>query len=1082
MDSANSPTHTHRMNQAVPLRIYTVHDKEPGFLRQQIQLLRKFCYDDYELVVLNNALAESHAREIESICIEHGVRHVLVPDQHHENPNIACSYPLDYLMAEMIRQETEAKVSVIIDSDMFPLRPLSFVTAVGEAEIAAVFQSRGRHGSDSPANHVHYLWNGLVIFNHAAGGDFSKIIWACSTCLNSPYYPAAVLDANGLIEGERVDVGGATHAYLRERHAVKFIDWERVEAKRDNLHLIPEPLRLIYQPFFHSVDAAADFLLNGAVFHYRAGSNWNHLREHLIKAKKVLLERLIAAALGTDEAWSLKRPGRHPGEERSRVLVGICSCRATPDKRQAVRETWFPVALAGVDAVFFVGEGMPGLAVEDLKDVMVLDAPDDYDHLPAKVIAFFRQALAHYEFDWIFKCDDDTYVVPERLLELTHGDHDLAGNEFLEHSGYASGGAGYLLSREWVERLAKDASLETIGAEDLILSGAAVMMGARGLVTDRLCWDGRRIPRRDNSLITTHWLAPDQMRAVHTIFRQEASSKIDFVAGRFQNRIYFHENGAFDQESGTGYGLWDLDDESNLVLEFAPQRDREVCPVGHWLIEEMEDKLRIGVLVIATGRYRSFIEPLLGSVPKNFLPQHERTVFLFTDADQVERPGVRVVRIENRPWPGMSLLRYAIFRDHAEVFDGMDYLFYMDADMRVTGHVGNEILSDLTAVVHPSFDGSPRSGFTYESNPESCAYVPPAAGDRYFCGGFQGGARSHYLAAAGILADRIENDLSRGIVAKWHDESHWNRYLIDQPPGKVLSPSYCHPEGYKLRRPEKITALAKDHAALRSAATSWPKTIVARLGGGIANQLFCYANGLALARFFGASLELQYDLYERGYALEQFGIPLTPENGESPFTYVDHEGYLPGKETRIREAAMAAGAERIRTHGCFQNERYFLEVADELRSRFRTTPRLPAPCADHTPVCLQVRRGDYVGNPKFDLCTEQYFRDGMMIVRTFVEKPMFFILSDDLAWCRRCFADCKEVVVPDSQTDIEGMQTMMACQAFVISNSTFGWWGAWLSEARIVVAPDPWLGDQHWDCVPSRWIRIPAAGLARGTV
>lgn len=1053
-----------------------MHDKEPQFLLRQIELFPKFIDDEYEWVVLNNAADAAAAKEIERLCLEHRIQHIVVPEQHHENPNVACSYPLDYLMQHFIRPEERATISVIIDSDMFPLQLLSFAGLVGAAEIAAVFQSRGRFAHDSPANQVRYLWNGLVIFNHSGGQDFSKVIWASSACGESPYYPHFLFDTEGRIEGEWVDVGGATHAYLRDGHAVKYIDWVRVEASRHNLHLIPGPLRLLYQPFYHNESSASDFLVNGAIFHYRAGSNWNQLLPHLIQAKKVMLDRLIAGATGNAMDRTLDRARQSAVGEGSRVLIAICSCHAYSERRRAVRETWLSTNLVGMEAVFFVGMTEFELPTADETDLVVVDTSDDYEHLPEKVVAFFRYALAHHEFDWIFKCDDDTYVVPERLSELTRGDHDLAGNEFLESSGYASGGAGYLLSRELVKILTNDATLATTGAEDMIISGAAVMAGARGLVTNRLGWDGCRIPRRDNDQISTHWLAPDQMRAVHTIFTEQASSKIDFVGSSYRSRIHFHDHGAFCQETGPGYGLWDLDDEANLVLEFAPGREREVCSVGELFANEPVERLRIGALVIATGRYRSLIARLVESVEKNFLPQYERTIFLFTDADQVPRPGVQVIRISNRPWPGMALQRYGIFRDHADTFDGMDYLYYLDADMRVTGYVGNEILSDLTAVIHPSFEDSKREAFTYEDNSESNAYIPPCEGSHYFCGGVQGGRRRDYLAAACNMAEKIDDDLKRGIVAKWHDESHWNRYLIDHPPTKILTPSYCHPEGYKMRFPEKITALDKDHAAFRDTERAWPSTIVARLGGGIGNQMFCYANGLALARFFGAALELRYGPHERGYALEPYGIELTPECEDVCYTFNDLHGFLPGGEVKVRDAIIASRAARVRVEGYYQNERYFENVAGEVRRRFQVRPRLPVPCCDKTPVCLQVRRGDYVGNAKFDLCTEQYYRDGMAIVNTFVENPLWFVVSDDLDWCRQWFAGCDGVVVPERQTAVEAMQTMQACKALVISNSSFGWWGAWLSEASLVVAPEPWLGDQHWDCVPPRWIRLPVAG------
>jgi histo-blood group ABO system transferase len=231
----------------------------------------------------------------------------------------------------------------------------------------------------------------------------------------------------------------------------------------------------------------------------------------------------------------------------------------------------------------------------------------------------------------------------------------------------------------------------------------------------------------------------------------------------------------------------------------------------------LADAKKIGVCVIATSNYRMYVTPLLRSIRKNFLPGHEVTVFLFTNGERTAEPDLRVIQVPHEDWPGMSLRRYAIFREHAAVFEGMDYLFYMDADMRVIGKVGEEILSDLVGTLHPGFHDKPRAKFTYERRNESAARVSPEEGSHYFCGGFQGGSAASYLQAACTMAERIDADEAKGITAVWHDESHWNRYLIDHEPSLVLSPSYCwYPDGRSKDFEGKIAVVLKDAAAMRA--------------------------------------------------------------------------------------------------------------------------------------------------------------------------------------------------------------------------------------------------------------------------
>jgi hypothetical protein len=205
---------------------------------------------------------------------------------------------------------------------------------------------------------------------------------------------------------------------------------------------------------------------------------------------------------------------------------------------------------------------------------------------------------------------------------------------------------------------------------------------------------------------------------------------------------------------------------------------------------------RIGLCVIATANYRMYIRPLLRSVRRNFLPGYEVTVLLFTDGAIAAEEDLRVIPVEHSRWPGMAIRRYPLFREHAAVFERMDYLYYLDADMRAIDKVGPEILGDLVATVHPGFHDKPREKFTYERRQESTACIEPDDGIRYYCGAFQGGRTERYLEAVDMMAERIDMDTAKGITAVWHDESDWNRYLIEHPPTLELCPSYCwYPDG-----------------------------------------------------------------------------------------------------------------------------------------------------------------------------------------------------------------------------------------------------------------------------------------------
>ncbi len=217
--------------------------------------------------------------------------------------------------------------------------------------------------------------------------------------------------------------------------------------------------------------------------------------------------------------------------------------------------------------------------------------------------------------------------------------------------------------------------------------------------------------------------------------------------------------------------------------------------------------------VIATGKYRCFVPDLWNSARRHFLPGRDVRLFVFADAPPAVQ--CKFIPTKHRPWPGPTLYRYHAMLAAERKLRACDYVFYCDADMRFAAPVGQEVLGALTAVVHPGFAGRPTGEYTYERRPESRAYIAPGAGRHYYAGGFQGGRADAYLAAMESMRAAIDEDLRRGLVAVWHDESHWNRYCLDHPPEVVLPPAYCCPESWPMDG-RKLLALDKDHGALRT--------------------------------------------------------------------------------------------------------------------------------------------------------------------------------------------------------------------------------------------------------------------------
>jgi len=202
--------------------------------------------------------------------------------------------------------------------------------------------------------------------------------------------------------------------------------------------------------------------------------------------------------------------------------------------------------------------------------------------------------------------------------------------------------------------------------------------------------------------------------------------------------------------------------------------------------------MRIGVCIIATGpQYHGYVDPLLASLERYFLTRHVVDIHLWTDSPHERRVKNRFPLIALE-WPYPAVYRYHWILERLDCLLDYDYLFYIDADMRIVDTVDEAILSTgITAVEHPGFAFPETFRFPYDENPLSAAFV---ARQRYYASGFLGGSASEFARMARIIRDAVDADLRIGYIAIWHDESHYNRFLATEPPSLVLTPAYVYPE------------------------------------------------------------------------------------------------------------------------------------------------------------------------------------------------------------------------------------------------------------------------------------------------
>lgn len=295
--------------------------------------------------------------------------------------------------------------------------------------------------------------------------------------------------------------------------------------------------------------------------------------------------------------------------------------------------------------------------------------------------------------------------------------------------------------------------------------------------------------------------------------------------------------------------------------------------------------------------------------------------------------------------------------------------------------------------------------------------------------------------------------------------------------------------------------------------------IITRLQGGMGNQMFQYALGrsLSIKRGMPLGLDLTFLLDRtpipdfanftfRNYALDVFNIEANiVTKKDIPFLYRKHNlgifmRYIdyfrrkfvstPGKEKHschFDPAILELGANAY-LEGWWQSYKYFESVSDIIRKDFTLKNKLPINIENlkeviekENSLCIHVRRGDYVGNSHHEVVNKEYYDKGIEIIKSLTNIDKIYVFSDDIKWCEENLKfPYPTMFVGKEYTgekDEGHMILMKSCKNFIIPNSSFSWWGAWLSDYKdkVVIVPKQWFRDasiNSEDLIPSGWIRI----------
>ncbi|HZV70252.1 MAG TPA: alpha-1,2-fucosyltransferase [Saprospiraceae bacterium] len=297
--------------------------------------------------------------------------------------------------------------------------------------------------------------------------------------------------------------------------------------------------------------------------------------------------------------------------------------------------------------------------------------------------------------------------------------------------------------------------------------------------------------------------------------------------------------------------------------------------------------------------------------------------------------------------------------------------------------------------------------------------------------------------------------------------------------------------------------------------------VIVQLIGGIGNQMFQYACARHLAILNNTELKLDLSFLEnrvrfnkdfvfRDYDLDLFNIqatfitpseiPMYPANWKinsiphrlynlfsirlKGFKYV-LEWKLNKYNLMLYNKNILKKRGNIYLAGYWASPHYFEKIQDTIRADFSFRKALPQHCLSvkeniqaTQSVCINVRRKEFLVAKRLGFHGVDYINRAVQLIAQQVNNPVFFVFSDDISWCRDNIKLDFPVTFLGEEYHGEKygdyLHLMTLCRHFIIGNSTYAWWGAWLSNqpGKIVVTPVTlFTGYTDEDLIPDEWLR-----------
>ena len=174
--------------------------------------------------------------------------------------------------------------------------------------------------------------------------------------------------------------------------------------------------------------------------------------------------------------------------------------------------------------------------------------------------------------------------------------------------------------------------------------------------------------------------------------------------------------------------------------------------------------------------------------------------------------------------------------------------------------------------------------------------------------------------------------------------------------------------------------------------------------------------------------------------------------------------------------------------GTWQHIRYFEGQSELIREVFNFNKpkdlvnlKIANDIQKGNSVAVHIRRGDFMKPGNMDtrmiIDSSDYYNRAFELIESKVENPLFYIFSDDIKWAKENFKgnNCVFMTHNKGSNSYLDMYLMSLCKHFIIANSSFSWWPAWLAnyKSKQVIMPYPWVKNSECKGMyPQGWIPL----------